>query len=276
MARRRHDAGTAISLFSFQDIMAAVTGIMIMVTLLLALEPLADEMLHSTPRRRTAAAAPEPMPSAEAARELVAGLRAALERRLAAPAITEATVASLQAEDAELRRLESTLRERRDRALAAKERSAAESASAQRERETAQAALERTEQEWTLAQQRSRVRFLPGERFPKAPLFVEVAASGCTVGEFGADAVVHPIGRSDDCTVEALAPILGDRSPASHQVVLVVRADAIPAFATLCGALSERGWEVGWQLWDAREGGFFEPPPPDAMDRTSRGAGGSR
>ena len=38
MARRRVVASTAFSLFSFQDIITSVTGIMVLVTLMLALE----------------------------------------------------------------------------------------------------------------------------------------------------------------------------------------------------------------------------------------------
>ncbi|MBM4111842.1 MAG: hypothetical protein FJ253_00455 [Phycisphaerae bacterium] len=259
MPRRRRDDAPAISLFSFQDIMAAVTGIMILVTLLLALEPLAEEMLQPS-RRRTAPTDPAPSTSIEDATALVQRLEADVSRRLASPAVDEAEVARLEAEADSQQRLADGVRERRDRALAAKSRAESQLAGAERLEAEARESLESTLARWRRAQMQARVRFLPGERFPRSPLFIEVGGAGLSLGEFDAEGVVSQIGRSADGAWPSIASLLGDRTPEAWQAVFVVRQDGLDRFESLRGAFHERGWEVGWQLWDAREGGFFDAP----------------
>lgn len=263
--RSRADAVAPITLFSFQDIIAAVTGIMILVTLLLALEPIAEEILieeRASAGATERAPVEEPAMALDLAERLVADLKAELELRRRQPAVDEKVIESLQARLAELREMNDEADARLSRAErslehAVEERDVAAGAEAAASAALADA-IARHERE-TL---RSRVRFLPGERFDRAPLFVEVRADGCVVGEFdgsGALAVIGD-GRGDGPAPTELARQLGDRSPREFQLVFIVRQDALREFASLRDHFFERGWDVGWQIWDANEGGFFEPP----------------
>jgi len=259
--RRRGDRDTPISLFSFQDIMAAVTGVMMLVTLLVALEPLADELLQAAPR---ASAEAPPMPSAESARALVQALEAELERRLTSPMVDERTIAELDRHVQAMTATLEDLRARRTRVETALSRAAQQKADAERAETSARMTLEEAESRWSREQLRSRVRFLPGERSPKAPLFLEVRRDGCVLGEFAADGSVVEAARSENMTAEGVGQLLRGRSPEAYQVVLIARQDALEAFASIREALHAQGWDLGWQLWDAREGGFFDATPASA------------
>lgn len=281
MSRRaRADQAPPITLFSFQDIMAAVTGVMILVTLLLAIEPLAEEMLPQTQPTasespavadRDASAEPTVEPLAEEeppmavamAQRLVDELEAMIAQRRAEPEVDPATVASLEAQLAAMSAIEKDAQERLRRVEVSLAKAAVEREAAHRAESDATASLELSLERLDRESRRARVRFLPGERYEKMPLFIEVRADGCTIGAFDARGAVAPIadGRGkgvDPATVEQL---LGPRSPSAHQLVLIVRQDALASFLALREALLGRGWEVGWQLWDANEGGFFDPPP---------------
>lgn len=266
MPRRHRDTAPTISLFSFQDIMAAVTGIMIMVTLLLALEPLGDKIFQQSRQRTKAASAAasaevvEPSMSVEAAEELVRQLQSTLERRLAEPAVTPESVAQLERESAALERLSADTRERRDRIVASRQRAEGALAAARRMEEGARRALASTEDEWVQVQMRSRVRFLPGERFPKAPLFIEVGGAECSVGELAVNGTVALLGRSERCDFNSIMPLLGERGADAFQIVFVVRQDGLASFDRVRSEFHEHGWDVGWQLWDSNEGAFFDAP----------------
>lgn len=256
MAQRRHsERGTPISLFSFQDIMAAVTGVMILVTLLVALEPLAAKILESSPTDPTEA----PMESIESAQALVASLREALERRLAAPTISEHDLELMERESEVLEASIAELVKRRQRVESTLERVEAERAEAERSEQNERMMMEEAVSRWQREQMRSRVRFLPGERFPKVPLFLEVARDGASLGELAPGGEVRLLSRTPSTAEGSVLHLLGERSPEAYQVVFVVRQDAIEPFVRLRDALHARGWEIGWQLWDAREGGFFDP-----------------
>jgi len=251
--------------------MAAVTGVMILVTLLLAIEPMADEMLKDerrpatptkSPTPSTVPPVPEPPMALELATQLVKDLEAEIDRRRRSPVVDEAVIAALEAQRAVLREVAIDAVDRVDRLERSAQRAAEELAAASRAAEHAAQQLAQAKDRFERESLRSRVRFLPGERYDKAPLFVEVRADGCVVGEFDAGGAVAMIsdGRGRVASPAELTRLLGPRSPQAHQLVFIVRQDALPAFAVLRDHFYERGWEVGWQLWDAQEGGFFEPP----------------
>jgi hypothetical protein len=106
---------------------------------------------------------------------------------------------------------------------------------------------------------RERVKFRPGMKYPKAPVFVEPMTSGVVLGEL--DATRTPVRIADLKDPNADARIVGalaKRLPDTSYIVFVVHEDAIPRFETLRNALIRRGYEVGWQLWDGASGGFLD------------------
>lgn len=278
MARRsRTRDSPPISLFAFQDIMAAVTGVLIMVTLILAIEPLAEELLAES-SRPAGARVPAPMaepdevppedepPMAlETAQRLVADLETEIERRRRAPVVDARRLEDTEFEVAALRAIERDVRSRSAHLAAALEAATREAALASERAAAATRARDGTAARLGRESLRARVRFLPGERYDKAPLFVEVRPDGCVVGGFDEAGVPTVLadgraGAQTPSTPDALERLLGGRSPDAFQLVFIVRQDALAPFVRLRDEFHERGWDVGWQLWDAGEGGFFDAP----------------
>lgn len=266
--RRRHGHSEApLSLFSFQDIMACLTGVLIMIVLVLALEGLADEILME----RTAAAEPvrpaaaeteaELATQREATRDEIEALKRELAARQAGSAVTEAEVAVLEARLQRMRgeadRLERALEQRQQQLQAAQ----AQAAELAEQRAAAEAELARAER--TLRKQR--VQFRVGQAGGPRPFFVEMAAAGVRVGDLAEDgtpvlaAQLAPMATDGD-VVAALA----GRSPREQYPVFVVHGDSVERFEALRAALVRRGYEVGWQLWDGAAGAFLEPAPAGA------------
>jgi hypothetical protein len=140
------------------------------------------------------------------------------------------------------------------------------------------AALETRRVAAELAARRERVRFRPGPEDGRAPVFVEVAATGVRLGELGpskAPVLVRalPPLASDDDVLRALRA----HPAASHYAVFVVHADAIARFEALRAAAYRAGYEAGWQVWDGAAGHFLEPRPvQDAPDAPDPGADSTR
>jgi|GEM_PF-338076 len=292
MSRRANrEFSPPITLFSFQDIMAAVTGVMILVTLLLAIEPLTDELLRE--ERRAAPDAPTPTQQApqppiardstpaetpttvvmaiELAEQLVRELEAEIARRRATPVVDEETLAAMEAQLAQLQTLERESAERLTRVMAALASAQSERDAAERADAAAAEALAEAEHRLERETRRSRVRFLPGERYEKAPLFIEVRADRIALGGFDETGLLTMLDDTSSTSGSALdsrgavspaalTRLLGSHTPQAHQLVFIVRQDALAPFALLRDDAHARGWEVGWQLWDAKEGGFFAAP----------------
>lgn len=261
--RRRHGQSEApLSLFSFQDIMACLTGVLIMIVLVLAMEGLADEILME----RTAAAESARPAAAETEAELATQREAtrdeieALQRELAArqagSAVTEAEVEVLEAR---LQRMRQEA-DRLDRAMAQRQvelqRAQAEADAMQQQQAAAMDELAKAER----ALRRQRVQFRVGQAGGPKPFFVEVAGQGVRVGDLAEDgapvlAVQLPPLSTDAQVLEALA----GRPPREQYPVFVVHGDSVERFEQLRALLVRRGYEVGWQLWDGAAGAFLEP-----------------
>ncbi|MFM9144268.1 MAG: hypothetical protein ACKORL_02595 [Phycisphaerales bacterium] len=258
MGRRRKREDAPLSLFSFQDIMACLTGILILVSLLLAIDGLSDTM-QATPGKGTPAEPQDAARTAEELRQEIAVLTRTLEERKGGVDVAQGEVELL--EDRERRMALEADRtraviEERDAELARLVReleSASQSSSALREQLSA-AKAKADEQAL-----RERVRFRPGAQYSKSPVFVETTPKGLVVGELDASLVPRLVARLDDPGAEnRLVGALGGRRPDTSYLVFVVREDAIPRFEALRDAMIRKGFEVGWQLWDGGEGGFLD------------------
>ncbi|MFM9180439.1 MAG: hypothetical protein ACKOV8_04205 [Phycisphaerales bacterium] len=258
MGRRRKREDAPLSLFSFQDIMACLTGILILVSLLLAIDGLSDTM-QATPGKGTPAEPQDAARTAEELRQEIAVLTRTLEERKGGVDVAQGEVELL--EDRERRMALEADRtraviEERDAELARLVReleSASQSSSALREQLSA-AKAKADEQAL-----RERVRFRPGAQYSKSPVFVETTPKGLVVGELDPSLVPRLVARLDDPGAEnRLVGALGGRRPDTSYLVFVVRQDAIPRFEALRDAMIRKGFEVGWQLWDGGEGGFLD------------------
>jgi hypothetical protein len=258
MGRRKKREDAPLSLFSFQDIMACLTGILILVALLIAIDGLSDDMQVTPSKGGT------PNPEIAAARipvlrEQIAILQRSIDDRKGGRDVTKAEVDLLDDSLKDRAMLVERARKRLSDADTEVKRIAVEQAELTKKVEELReriATAKRSAEQQVL---RERVKFRPGMKYPKAPVFVEPRTDGVVLGEL--DASLVPVRIADLKDPNADARIVGalvKRLPDTSYIVFVVHEDAIPRFETLRNALIRRGYEVGWQLWDGASGGFLD------------------
>jgi hypothetical protein len=258
MGRRKKREDAPLSLFSFQDIMACLTGILILVALLIAIDGLSDDM-QATPSKGGT-----PNPEIAAARipvlrEQIAILQRSIDDRKGGRDVTKAEVDLLDDSLKDRAMLVERARKRLSDADTEVKRIAVEQAELTKKVEELReriATAKRSAEQQVL---RERVKFRPGMKYPKAPVFVEPRADGVVLGELDASLVPVRIADLKDPNADArIVGALAKRLPDTSYIVFVVHEDAIPRFETLRNALIRRGYEVGWQLWDGASGGFLD------------------
>ena len=258
MGRRKKREEAPLSLFSFQDIMACLTGILILVALLIAMDGLTDEM-EATPGKSGV-----PNPEIAAARvpvlrEQIAILQRSIDDRKGGRDVTKAEVDLLDYSSEDKARLVKRARKRLLDTDAEMKRITAEQAAATQQIEELRERIVAATRAAEAQVLRERVKFRPGIKFSKAPVFVEPMTSGVVLGEL--DATRTPVRIAELKDPNADARIVGElakRLPDTSYIVFVVHEDAIQRFETLRNALIRRGYEVGWQLWDGATGGFLD------------------
>lgn len=266
MSRRaRRYRENPVTLFSFQDIMAAVTGVVILVTLLLMLELLLRQ------RAVAASGGLEAAPGATAAE--VAALRESLLAAAEAP-----TVAEVAEAEAAAKRLAGVVARLEGRAAAmgvAVREAEAERDTARGGLEAATRAVEAARREAEAERGRTRVTLLGGERGDKGTWFVECAGADVRAGRIDPDGVTRPARAfaGGDAAEAALAWALGQARDA-ERFVLLVRPDGVAAFDRLQRGLRGAGYEVGWDVWAAGVRVFGEPGPGEAAGGGGDAAGG--
>ena len=258
MGRRKKREEAPLSLFSFQDIMACLTGILILVALLIAMDGLTDEM-EATPGKSGV-----PNPEVAAARipvlrEQIAILQRSIDDRKGGRDVTKAEVDLLDYSIKDKAMLVERARKRLADTDAEMKRITAEQAAATQQIEELRERIVAATRAAEAQVLRERVKFRPGIKFSKAPVFVEPMTSGVVLGEL--DATRTPVRIADLKDPNADARIVGElakRLPDTSYIVFVVHEDAIQRFETLRAALGRRGYDVGWQLWDGAGGGFLD------------------
>ena len=260
-----------LSFFSFQDIIASVTALMVLITLVIALDPLGDEFVT----RKSAGAAPmsqaarldQARARVDSANAALTEARRALLERQSQPAVTADQVTRMDrligAEreglaaleriasigDAELRALE-------DRNVVVMTSLADAERDLAKRRETA---VDRAMQ--------ARVRAFEGPAEALRPLLIEVGAAGIVAGVLDDLRVPRESARcagAGDDAVACIAEILQKHPADAWYALFVVRPDAVDRFIALREVMYGRGYEIGWQLWDGSAGGFFERPDSSA------------
>lgn len=256
MGRRTRREEAPLSLFSFQDIMACLTGILILVALLLAIDGLSDAMQATPGRPAAEASAAERLPSL---RERVALLQRAIDDRSGGRDVSKAEVDILDDRVSQLAMEAERARTRRTELDAASERMRTERTEADRRAEELRASADQAARLEREAELRERVRFRPGMRYPKSPVFIEPMAGGVAVGELDASRTPVRIADLRDPGADArIVGALGKRLPDTSYLVFVVHEDAIPRFEQLRSRMLKRGYEVGWQLWQGEPASMLD------------------
>lgn len=261
MSRRDRHADPPMSFFSFQDIITSVTGILILVTLLLALELLTRVEVQQTPIP-SAAEITALQEDINEARQHHARLRE--DGRRLQTILTELSGTSPIAPAVELSNAERTLAVKQraldetnaalERASAAKARALAEvnrlhqlAVEASEKAEAASAAVS--------AAERMDHRFLlPGKGTKKQPLLVECAAKQIRVGSVGPDGQLHRLESWNGWeATSAFINWAGDRNTSAEFFVVMVRPDAVSDSEEIIKELREKGFDVGWDAVPAKE-----------------------
>lgn len=253
---RRGGTSPPISLFSFQDIITSVAGIIILMTLLLAVE-LLQRKFSETPGNLNVPAAPLRQELATAAQQRDR-LRAQLQQQTAdAEQLVAASPQRLEQDQAAaedlVRRLEQELQ-----ALAAQEQRAKQAA---RQAQTAGAAraadrqkladLRRAIQDKTDEIERlrreNRVIYNPAPGDAKLPWLVDLSANklqAAAIGKTGPPQVFA--GTSAAARNRSLLTWAKSRDARREYFVLLVRPSAVQAFDALYRELTAAGFDIGF------------------------------
>ena len=231
--------------------MAAVTGVMVVITLLLMIELLTRSVA-------TSAAAPVVVSAASQARlehrdKLTAQLESVLEREAAAPVSSSVVGARRDA----VRTLEKQLRDQLARRRTERLAVAALQARRQEVREeTERVSLEiaQAQARVSVALNRQRVTLLGGDASGKQTWWVRLAGDSIRVGLVeaapGADS---PGGVKGFATEEALLAWSAALDLDGSAVVILVEPSGVERFARMQSALRGRGLDVGWDIVSARD-----------------------
>ncbi len=265
----KHDQVSPMSFFSFQDIMACVTGIMILVCLILALDPLSNVPSSA----RVPGQSEQLRKDLDGARARAEETRKALEEATAALADAKARP---QVTSDQLERLEKLIAKEREGLIAIERSREAASGDAQRQEDQTllkQREIERGNEKvraikTDLAEKslRARVQYQTGEREQLSPLLIEITPTATRVGELDAQgtpklvATLATTSGDEVAAREAIGALLKAHPSSGWYVLLIVRDDGVTPSNALRDLVRGQGYQVGWQLWDTHDGGFFDLP----------------
>lgn len=251
-SRRRGSVSTPFSLFAFQDIITSVTGIMILVTLMLALDLL--QRKASSPPNQTAAVTAD-LESAIAENERqIAQLQAELGRlQSELRDATRFNASQLRDQLADTRELQADVQ--RELQAFEREKQQIEQQRARVEQERQRRAsdaetidqladkIQETKEQIQELKQSNRLIFNPGAGSDKNPWLVEVDAAGLTAARMGR--AERPTEFGD---VPAFQRWLAQRNVGSDYFVLLVKPGGIDAFHEALERLQQRNFDVGYDL----------------------------
>jgi len=244
-----------MTFFSFQDIIACTTGIMVLITLLLALELITRT--PEAPQSTSPDKIQELQEAVEAAERDAARLKAAVEDKAqtvkdlaGGKKVTrllvedmkkraEARRKNLEQAKADVGRLALALR----RLKGQREKQAAQKKEADEKLKEARRKLAKAE--------RSRRTVLEGDQ-SKTPLLVEVSATEIAVGKvpFGAQAEAQEVVRfSGPSPTAKFLSWIRQRSHTSEYFVLLMRSEGVKYFEPLVEKIRAAGFQVGWDVW---------------------------
>ncbi|HRU05309.1 MAG TPA: hypothetical protein P5137_05990 [Candidatus Brocadiia bacterium] len=265
MRSRRGGDSAPLSLFSFQDIITTVSGIMLLVMLMLALEVVA---------RPAGKPAPAALPKAATSAEEVERLRQEIAQ--ARREVEQAAKLNLDDAPAKVARLEQEMAKTRERtaqlnAAAEASRQRAEAAAraaaqARQEEERLKAELEGLRKRLDEQEAQNRVHYTFARETNKTPVLVECSASGIAVRVAGkTPQVVSFVDASSPHYQSSLRRFQAwarGRSPAREAFIVLVKPSAAGYAQEVIDALKQSGFDVGHE--------------PLEEDRTAIGAEGAR
>jgi hypothetical protein len=255
---RRRATSNPISLFSFQDIITSVTGIMILVTLIMTLELI--QRTVSSPLVQTVAVTVEAESTTADMRKRARDLKAQIERQ-------QQAAESLRGVDPrglneQLQELEQTIEqflkdvERVSAISAATERNRRQAATEEAETLAKLSEVRTIEQQIAAAQSEleklkktNRLIFNPDKSSAKTPWLLDVSSTQIKAAQVGVKAT--PAVFSGGSPAELLAQFGGwlpARDPAAEYFVLLIRPSAAELYLPLRFELQGQGFDLGFDL----------------------------
>ena len=254
MSRRKRNTA-AFSLFAFQDIITSVTGIMILVTLILALELI--QRKEQSPPQKTAELIEQSQAAIEANRRETEQIDSELKQRnVEAVELAGVDVTRLKRQSEDVSRQNQQMKDEldrlgRERDKADMRRNQAKKAKAKhaddpKNLQQLQEQIARKEKELKTIKQSNRVIYNPAKGSSKSPWLVEVAAGKVLVAPMGKSAKPHVFPSA-----AAFQGWLGKRNPNAEYFVLLVKPSGIKFFDEIRKALQQRKFDVGYDLLPA-------------------------
>jgi len=256
--RSRYRREPPFSLFAFQDIIAAVTGVMILLTMLLVLDLVTQVV--GDPSAAQAQLTDAPAPPIDPELDELIERRDALAEQVAAmsggstPAVV--TPSRLAFLEQEIRLIQKQLEQQQRQNAAAAERQATLAAAAELSSEALDnlvRELEQTQEKLHAELSRTRITLLDGDTRGKQPWFLLCSARGITAARVTGQRELRPDAAFlGDDHAEALWAWVAQRSPEQDIFVLLVESDGVDRFESLQRGLRQRRFEVGWDLASAK------------------------
>ena len=249
MSRRQRGTGAPISLFSFQDLITSLSGILILLVLLMAVEiavkgvtskPDAQDDLERTQRLVGLRA------RAEALRNRFRDLQAAQQNGGANDPLATAQE-SIRAE-LKFETLQNGINRLRDAIIAMEkplERARQEEKEVREKSESLSAELEKLRSAQTLALTQRKMFVIPEEGAPKTAVIVECSGNSVRAGYI--DRPVAPVTFSAD---ESLNKVFGayieKLSSSSEYIVFMIKPSGVKVFKSLILTARSRDFDVGY------------------------------
>lgn len=260
MARRRHNE-SPLSLFSFQDIITSVTGILVLLTLILALDLTTREAASSVPTLETRAVASEVQETLAQTQAKLQALQQQLDAQTAATTeLARLTPTAALQQQAELDRELATLAEDTAQLQAnvqSKEKDGRELERKSTEKASDRERVRQLQQQSDLVQQQlaelkrsNRVFYRPRAGDGKRAWLVDIRARVIVVAPADAQHEQQVFEASTaKSAVSALVNWAGaQRRPGGEYFVLLVRPSGIDSFQDLEQRLLKAGFETGIDL----------------------------
>lgn len=252
MTKRRTAGTTAFSLFAFQDIITSVTGIMVLVTLMLALELM--NRVHQSPPAQTSQQADEVLASIEELKQAIETLRQRLNSSSQAaedlPSLDANTLRDMAARlDDDSQRLQDEtdqLAEERAKkqrqAAQARRKDSQDRAKEEQELADLDTRIADAEEELDEIENSNRMFFTSGVQ-GKDTWIIEVTARGFTVARIGVKAAPKHYS-----SISALDKWLASLDADSNALYLVVKPGGVASFKQVQVAISSTGLDMGFQV----------------------------
>lgn len=248
MSRRQQGNSAPISLFSFQDLITSLSGILILLVLLMAVQIAISKTIPAASDNET-----ETIPDLDGIKMSIASLKrqlGALRQALNAGSSVDAVAAVEQTVAAErvrselskeLTRMNGWKESLESRLAVVKEmaeRQESENRPMKAELDQLQAALERAVRE-------SKVFYIPEKGDPKTPVLVECSGTAIRVG-FISRPVAPVVFGTDKTGIRGFIRQLGEYSPTREYLVFMVKPSSLGYWEQLKEAAASRNFDMGY------------------------------